>query len=158
MTDEIKPKKPIWKKWWFWLLIIFVIIIIASANGSKPTTTPKSTETTETGETPSSQTPQSEKSWQAVNSWEGTGIKNTEPFTITGNQWRINWSNKDTTGFGGSILQISVYKPGANFPIEMAANAQGTASDTSYVYESGEFYLNVNSANGNWAISVEDFK
>jgi len=33
MTEETKPKKPIWKKWWFWLIIIFVIIIIAIAVG-----------------------------------------------------------------------------------------------------------------------------
>lgn len=30
MADEIKAKKPIWKKWWFWIIIIFIIIIIAS--------------------------------------------------------------------------------------------------------------------------------
>jgi len=46
MTDEIKPKKPIWKKWWFWLIIVFVIIIIASAGGGgKKQTTPSQTET-----------------------------------------------------------------------------------------------------------------
>jgi len=158
MADETKPKKPIWKKWWFWIIAIFVIIIITSASGSKQTNTPQNTETTGTSGTQPSQNTQSAKSWQPVNSWEGTGIKNTEPFTITGDQWRINWSNKDTTGFGGSMLQIAVYKPGSDFPIAMAANAQGTASDTSYVYESGTFYLNVNSANGNWEISVEDYK
>ena len=44
--NEIKPKKPIWKKWWFWLIIIiFVIIIIASAGGGeKKETTPSQTE------------------------------------------------------------------------------------------------------------------
>lgn len=35
MTEEIKPKKPIWKKWWIWLIAIFVIIIIASAGGEE---------------------------------------------------------------------------------------------------------------------------
>jgi len=35
MTDETKPKKPIWKKWWFWLIAIFVIIIIASSGGEE---------------------------------------------------------------------------------------------------------------------------
>ena len=28
MTNEVKLKKPIWKKWWFWLIAVFVIIII----------------------------------------------------------------------------------------------------------------------------------
>ncbi|MGB2762121.1 MAG: hypothetical protein WBC21_01115 [Minisyncoccales bacterium] len=37
MTNEteIKPKKPIWKKWWFWLIVIFVIIIIAPSGEEK---------------------------------------------------------------------------------------------------------------------------
>jgi len=38
MTDEIKVKKSIWKKWWFWLVIVFVIIIIASVGGENKET------------------------------------------------------------------------------------------------------------------------
>jgi len=41
MTDETKPKKPIWKKWWLWIIIVFVIIIIASAGGEKKETKPE---------------------------------------------------------------------------------------------------------------------
>jgi len=33
--NEVKSKKPIWKKWWLWLIIIFVIIIITSAGGGE---------------------------------------------------------------------------------------------------------------------------
>jgi|GEM_PF-6845888 len=65
MTDEIKPKKSIWKKWWFWLIVIFVIIIIASAGGEeKKETAPEQQspqEQTEVQET--SQTSQAEQQY-----------------------------------------------------------------------------------------------
>jgi len=168
MTDEIKSKKPIWKRRWVWIIIFFVaIIIIASSGGEKKETKleitqPAQEKTTqpvqEKARKSETQEQPQKATWQKVKSWQGTGIKNTEPFTITGKQWRIVWSLEDTTGFGGSILQIFVYKPGGELPIEMVANAQGTASDTGYVYKSGEFYLNINSANGKWVITVEELR
>jgi len=33
MTEEIKPKKPIWKKWWFWPIAIFLIFILIGLMG-----------------------------------------------------------------------------------------------------------------------------
>lgn len=46
MTNETKPRKPIWKRWWLWVIIVFVvIIIIASAGGEKKETAPKETPT-----------------------------------------------------------------------------------------------------------------
>ncbi len=47
MADEIKPKKPIWKKWWIWLIAIFVIIIIASAGGEEKKETQEQPQTSE---------------------------------------------------------------------------------------------------------------
>lgn len=135
------------------IIVLIIIIAIASGGGEKKETAPEIT--------PSMQEEiqeQPETTWQKIKSWQGTGIKNTEPFPITGKQWRVVWSLEDTTGFGGSILQIFVYKPGGELPIEMLANAQGTASDTGYIYKSGEFYLNINSANGDWTITVEELK
>lgn len=99
-----------------------------------------------------------EATWQKVKSWQGTGIKNTEPFIITGSQWRIIWSIKDTTGFDASLLQIFIYKVGGELPLDLAANAMGTKNDTSYIYKSGKFYLKINSANGNWRITVEELR
>jgi len=59
MTDEVKPKKPIWKKWWFWLIAIFVIfILIGASGGEKKEATPEQqlpqeqTQLQETSQTP----------------------------------------------------------------------------------------------------------
>lgn len=35
MTNETKPKKPLWKRWWFWVVAVFIIIIVVSLGGEK---------------------------------------------------------------------------------------------------------------------------
>jgi ribosomal protein L40E len=141
--------------------IMFIIVSSIIGGGTKKETKPQINQQTKQEVTQPSQEKapeQPQATWQKVKSWQGTGIKKTEPFTITGKQWRIIWSIKDTSGINASILQIFVYKVGVQAPMEIVANVQGTANDTSYIYESGEFYLNINSANGNWAITVEELK
>jgi len=161
MIDKIKSKKPIWKKWWLWLIIIFVIIIIASTGGEgKKETTPKqqlNQQQPQAQESPQSPEEEQKAIWQKIKLWSGTGIKKTEPFTITGDQWRINWENKGGD-FGGGILQIYVYKPGESFPEELLANTTEISNDSSYVYKKGTFYLDINSANTTWEIELEELK
>ena len=94
--------------------------------------------------------------WQKVKSWSGSGIKKTESFEITGNQWRINWTNR--IGEYGGILQIFVYRVGSEVMEDLLANTTENTSDTSYIYKSGNFYLNINSANTNWAVEVEELR
>ncbi len=173
-----KPKKSIWKKWWFWLIVVFVIIIITSGSGNTTTTSTNQQETsapaTEQEATPTTETEnvqkqetspntqvtetqqeQQQPTWQIVKSWQGTGTKKTEPFEITGKQWRINWKSN---GGEYGILYISVYHPGDDIIVDVAANARGNAEDTSYIYKTGTFYLDVNAANTNWSITVEELK
>lgn len=136
-----KPKK---KRWHFGCLgvvisLIFLVIIIAviSSGGGKEKANVTSHE---------------------VKRWTGMGIKTTEPFTIQGEKWAVIWSFGDTSGFGAGYLGISVKRPGGVIPISMAANAMGEkGSDASYIYEKGEFILDINSANAEWVIGVVDF-
>lgn len=92
-----------------------------------------------------------------VKSWSGTGIKTTEPFTIRKQPWIINWTNKPQKMEGQSIgiLQIMVYRSDQpDIPITLAANTQADEVDTSYVYETGTFYLTMNAANTSWEVNV----
>jgi len=143
LQTQEKPKKSIWKKWWFWIIGVFVVIIIALGRGGGSITT-----------IPTNQQEQQQLTWQTVKSWQGTGIKKTEPFKITGKQWRINWKSNGEYG----IFQIYVYRPGDNLIVGVAANAQGNAEDVSYFYKTGTFYLDVIAANANWSITVEELK
>jgi len=89
--------------------------------------------------------------------WSGTGIKTTEPFTIDSQPWKIEWSSDPVIMGGQSVgmLQIMVYdSANPNFPITLAANTSEKASDTSYIYRRGAFYLTVNAANTNWTVKI----
>lgn len=86
-----------------------------------------------------------------VASWRGSGIKTTEPFTITKSPWAIVWSS--SPGQYGGFLSISVNKANGEM-ISLAANTTKAGSDTSYVYDTGVFHLEINSANTDWTIKI----
>jgi len=92
-----------------------------------------------------------------LKTWEGTGIITTEPFTISNQPWAINWINEPEIMDGQSIgiLQIMVYR--ADQPdilVALAANTQADEVNTSYVYETGTFFLTINAANTSWKVYV----
>jgi len=171
-TQPVQPKK---KKKWPWVLlgIVVFIIVIAIASGGEEEqkeaerSTPevareakeeKTTEETKPEEEakPVSESPEAKKEeWGEIKSWEGTGAKKTETFDITSDQWRITWGNNGGQ-FGGGILQVYVYRPGDDLPVALAANTTEIGKDTSYVYEKGTFYLDINAANTNWTVKVEE--
>ena len=87
-----------------------------------------------------------------VGAWQGSGMKNTAPFTITKSPWIILWANRPTFA-GAGILQISVNKINGT-SVSLAANTMQEENDSSYIYESGTFYLEISAANTNWTIEV----
>ena len=94
---------------------------------------------------------------QVVKEWTGNGIKTTETFTISGAPWVISWSNNPQIMGGESVgmLQIMVYDTeNPDFPITLAANTNEKGSATSYIYETGTFYLTINAANTEWTVEV----
>jgi hypothetical protein len=101
-----------------------------------------------------------ETEWETVAEFSGNGQKNTAPFTIEGDEWRVVWSSRTTTlptGVG-HLFQLFAVRPGEdNYYDNTLANSTGErrASDTSYMYEGGRFYLRVQAANGSWRVKVQ---
>jgi hypothetical protein len=99
--------------------------------------------------------------WKTVERFSGSGTKNTQPFTVNSNEWRVVYeSNASNSGMGGvgHIFQIFLLEPGQEmFEGEIIANETNkqSISGDSYVYKSGRFYFNSNSANGDWVIEVQ---
>lgn len=99
--------------------------------------------------------------WTTVERFSGSGTKNTQPFTVNSNEWRVVYeSNASNSGLGGAghIFQLFLLKPGQEmFEGEIIANETNkqSISGDSYVYKSGRFYFNSNSANGDWEIEVQ---
>lgn len=142
---EEKVKKPIYKRWWFWAIAIVVVIALASGGDDAPDTSiPTSSQTGQVGQSePAAQPePPKEATWQEVITFEGSSIKDTETFTVSAKEWRINWSTQPGQ-YGDMNFQIMIYDE--NGALEgLAANIIGAGSDVSYMRGAGDYYLTIN--------------
>ena len=90
-------------------------------------------------------TPKEEPKKGLVKSWVGTGIKTTEAFSITSTPWKVSYSG------GGGSLAIYVYN--INGDLESVFQSSDNKGDTSFVYKTGKFYLQITSMD-KWKVEV----
>jgi hypothetical protein len=94
---------------------------------------------------------------ETVQTFTGNGIKDTQPFTVTSDTWRLRYDFESTTpDQQSSSFDMSVYKTGNTIP-ESVITLERPGSDTSYVNAgAGTYYLSIGSANATWTVTVED--
>jgi hypothetical protein len=92
-----------------------------------------------------------------VQTFTGSGIKETQPFTVTSDTWRLRYDFESTTpDQQSSSFDMSVYKTGNTIP-ESVITLERPGSDTTYVQAgAGAYYLSIGSANATWTVTVED--
>ena len=92
-----------------------------------------------------------------VQTFRGSGIKETQPFTVTSDTWRLRYDFQSTTpDRQSSSFEMSVYKPGNSIP-ESVITLERPGSDTTYVQAgAGTFYLSIGSANARWSVTVDE--
>ena len=87
-------------------------------------------------------------------SWQGSGLKNTEPFYIS-SPWFIRWKFK--SGEHGN-LTVAAHRivDGKMDDVTYAVNANKSGSDISWIYDTGTFYLVIDPMmGGKWEVSAE---
>jgi len=139
------------------VIIVIIIAIITSGGSDDKGSTDAS------GKTVSSTAADADngaaKEWKEIAKFEGNSIKTTEKFIIDSDEWRIKWST--TPGeYGDMNFQIYVYNSDGSLNTSsggIVANIIGKGSDTSYIHESGEYYLTINTAQ-NYTITIEELK
>lgn len=83
-------------------------------------------------------------------SWSGTGDKTTQSFTASSPGWRLEWTVR-----GGEMSSITIFVKRADTGTTVSsASSEGPGTETSYVHETGRFYLEIVSANAEWAVQV----
>ena len=94
---------------------------------------------------------------EAVQTFSGDGIKDTQPFTVTGDTWRLRYDFQSTApDQQSSSFDMSVYKTGNTIP-ETVITSESPGSNTSYVNAgAGTYYLSIESANATWTVIVEE--
>lgn len=92
--------------------------------------------------------------WNEVVEFKGNALKTTNKFTISSNQWRIKWyASKGEYDF--FTFDIYLYHSDGSIK-DVVANATKPGADENYLYEPGEYYLQINSA-GDYTVTVEEF-
>ena len=91
-----------------------------------------------------------------VQTFTGNGIKETQPFTVTSDTWRLRYDFESTIpDQQSSSFEMSVYKTGNTIP-ESVITLERPGSDTTYVNAgAGTYYLSIGSANATWTVTVE---
>jgi hypothetical protein len=97
-----------------------------------------------------------DRKWAVLKEWSGgTGLKQTEKFTTTG-EWRVSW----TTGAGDPdpIGSITVTVRSANGRLVTLASNLGqkiNAGTIAVPAAAGEYYLEIDGADRKWHVAVE---
>jgi hypothetical protein len=94
---------------------------------------------------------------ETVQIFTGKGIKDTQPFTVTTDTWRLRYDFESTTpDQHSSSFDMSVYKTGNTIP-ESVITLERPGSDTTYVNAgAGTYYLSIGSAKAKWTVTVEE--
>jgi hypothetical protein len=94
---------------------------------------------------------------EEVQTFTGNGIKETQPFTVTTDTWRLRYDFESTTpDQQSSSFDMSVYKSGNTIP-ESVITLERPGSDTTYVQAgAGTYYLSIGSSNATWTVTVEE--
>lgn len=133
----------------FILVVVLLGVAVGTMDRSKLPTTEQAAQPSDTE--PATQAPAAAKSYQEVFSFKGNGAKKSEPFTITGDQFKIAYDCK------GSLCQAWLKKPDNSFSFEIIMNGTGPITDESIFYNAGTYYIESNSI-GTYTMSVQDYR
>jgi len=165
------PAIPIAKAWWQKQarqtrtgLVVAAVLVLAGtmslcASLGRPTAVPATVEGARAAAANNAaplvqekSAPDAGKVWTAKQTWQGTGAKDTEMFTVTGH-WRVDWIFSPTSSTGA--FQVFIYAFDGRTLMQMAANSKGGA-DTSFWAGPGTFFLRISSSGGDWKVGVQD--
>lgn len=148
-----------------WALILGILLAcsvgygLAGSSSAAGTTTTNaaqagtgSTHTTTTAKPPTA-TPAPKLT--TIASYSGTGPKNTANFHVNADQWQIVWTCQPSNPYG--VFDVSVYQPDGTAidPLAISETCASTHNDTTIERGSGDFYLQINSANVSWTIQIQ---
>jgi len=117
--------------------------------------------------------PATEKTWQPVTTLAGSTTKNSAPFTISSDRWRVTWTikpsasatammkgapDKKADDYAGLTAEaVSEDSPKARSQ-DITMLKMGAGSDSTELRGAGMWSLKVNSANADWTLVVEEYR
>ena len=129
------------------LLDVYVNVATGNIAGIEEKTTPAPTPTPET------------KTWHSVITFSGSGDTATEPFTIKGDEWRIQYTvTHPSDGLGGHFSAFVFPRGQTKGAISYWSSPNDSYDRKHYVFKGcGDFYIDILSYRSQWELKVEDY-
>lgn len=100
--------------------------------------------------------------WETIERFSGnsTGMstEQTRPFTVEADEWRAKWNfRKKQSQIYASLFQVNLKRPGEEWEGDALASManEDRKSNTTYRYESGRYYLEIQAMNGRWELKIQ---
>jgi hypothetical protein len=126
------------------------------SSGTSSSSTTQSTSYQATAIDQSTPVPTMPTSWTVAQTFTGNGTQKTALFTVPGT-WKLVWSCIPSTFDGSYNVQVDVDTPGGSSLDAGAVNTicqAGNISGSTYEYQGGQVYLDVNSE-AYWKITIQ---
>ena len=136
---EESAVKSLYKKWWFWLIVVFVLTAIFNSGRFMPLGA---------GISPLG------GQYHEVFTFSGSGTKNSEPFVIRGERFKIIYDCKAVQAV--ALCQAFVYNTRTKLP-QIVMNSNQATKDETVIYGSGEYYLSSNVI-GTFMMTVYEYR
>lgn len=136
------------------IILVLVLIVIAGSTAGKEAikaTNPSGDQEQESVQADGGSSSATAKSYQQVFTFGGKGTKRSEPFTITGDRFKIKYDCQ------GDLCSAFLHDVGSDLPKGLIMNTTGSASDETIFYGSGEYYIDANTM-GTYEFAVEDYR
>ena len=148
---EVEKKEPLYKKWWAWVIGLFLVSAVLSSLSGGFSQTETLSDQYDTEYSPTS----GEVHYRKVFTFSGSGAKNSEPFTVQGDRFKISYDCKATQIT--TLCQAFVYNVNSKIPHQLVMNAAHATKDETILYGSGEYYISSNTI-GTFTMTVYDYR
>jgi hypothetical protein len=83
----------------------------------------------------------------------------TDPITIANGQWELNWNCQLQNSSQASAFTVTLYSPTTNDPLDVPidTDCQTEPHGSAYDYQTGTFFLEIDSVNANWTLQILEY-
>lgn len=95
--------------------------------------------------------------WRAIKKFKGKKSRKTEPFKISGKEWKVSWKTKTPEKKQDAEFILILKNRQNKEDSHVIANYTGSDEDFSFLEGRGEYYLQINSSQ-DYEITVHELK
>jgi hypothetical protein len=96
--------------------------------------------------------------WHVTHTFIASTNVITDPITIRSGQWEFLWNCQLQNSHQASAFVVTLHDPNTSNPLDIPidTDCQTEARGSTYDYQIGTFYLEIDSVNANWMLQIQE--